>query len=797
MSSKSIFRALWFPALTLFLLAAAPRSRAQQTFPSFQVRSYMGRCLDFGAPPQVAGAPIFIYNCNGTIAQQVGVQELLPPRNVLARAKVSVATPGIVTAQEAHQVVLHAGTLCLGAKSTPAGAGTPIVLEPCSTSDAQRFYLDGDSMILAVNRNLVIQLQGAITTSRTPLVLSSRQLADTEFWDFNAVDNSGRKPTSVFTTVTTPAALQSALQSAVPGSVIEVNGLLTFPDLASALQVTAGVTLRGDRRGEALGPQIQFSVGHLGDRVGLLETAGDNIRITGLRLRGPGRDPSGNLQDLIGIIVHDENITLIDHNDMSDWTQSAVDDWNAFGETTDCTTQPASRPQHVRVIRNYIHNNEQHGTSGGADGYGLASGHGANPIAEANTFDTNVHSVVGDGYVSTGYTALNNLFLSSSADANGEDGDVDMHGQTGIAGDTHHVGGVGGSGAIVSANTFLGTGHFNFAVRGTPCSPALDTFLGNTSVRGSSGVFWDPAVSPSSKQPAFLKISSKFSAANPTSRLAVGDFDGDGKDDLFMATGSAWYYSPSGNAEWRFLSVKSVPITSLLFGDFDGDGRTDVVTNMTTSAGPTWMVSWGGVSDWQPLSTDHRFSNLANTVVGDFTGDGRADLFYADGNQWWVADAGGTFTPYATSSYKVSQLLFGDFDGDHKTDVAGVVANQWMAVYAKDPSHHWQRLRSKLTDSMTGLFVADFNGDGQSDIARFTPVGSGISSGSAVQLQVSYNGTGDWTNLATVANPSQYIGVGRFDDVPGADLLFWNDNYWQAISAGKGSPQRQSRQDMR
>ena len=54
MSSKSIFRALWFPALTLFLLAAAPRSRAQQTFPSFQVRSYMGRCLDFGAPPQVA-----------------------------------------------------------------------------------------------------------------------------------------------------------------------------------------------------------------------------------------------------------------------------------------------------------------------------------------------------------------------------------------------------------------------------------------------------------------------------------------------------------------------------------------------------------------------------------------------------------------------------------------------------------------------------------------------------------------------------------------------------------------------
>ena len=88
---------------------------------------------------------------------------------------------------------------------------------------------------------------------------------------------------------------------------------------------------------------------------------------------------------------------------------------------------------------------------------------------------------------------------------------------------------------------------------------------------------------------------------NPTLAFLVGDFDGDGKDDLFMATGSGWYYSPAGNAEWRFLSAKTETLGSVLLGDFDGDGRTDVFTQI----GDKWLVSWGGRSDWQLLSENH------------------------------------------------------------------------------------------------------------------------------------------------------------------------------------------------
>ena len=43
--------------------------------PPFVFKSYGGKCLDFGAPPQVSGSPVFLYGCHGTIAQLVSVME--------------------------------------------------------------------------------------------------------------------------------------------------------------------------------------------------------------------------------------------------------------------------------------------------------------------------------------------------------------------------------------------------------------------------------------------------------------------------------------------------------------------------------------------------------------------------------------------------------------------------------------------------------------------------------------------------------------------------------------------------
>ncbi len=124
---------------------------------TFSAQSYMGRCLDFGPPPQTARFPVFIYDCNGTVAQQI--EEFQP---VVTRASVPRVN-GIAMPQD-HQVRLHAGTLCIGVDSEQPAEGMALFLEQCSLTPAQIFVLDGDSIILDSNRDLVVQLQD----SRTP-----------------------------------------------------------------------------------------------------------------------------------------------------------------------------------------------------------------------------------------------------------------------------------------------------------------------------------------------------------------------------------------------------------------------------------------------------------------------------------------------------------------------------------------------------------------------------------------------------------------------------------------------------
>jgi hypothetical protein len=629
-----------------------------------------------------------------------------------------------------------------------------------------------------------VQLKDGVTKSRTPLVVGARQVSDTELWDAAAVDGSATQPTTGFVNVSSADGLQQTLANATPGAVILVTANIDFQRLAAPFPVPARVTIRGERRGVALGPQISLPDGP--DGSGLFVTAGDHVRITGLRLRGAGR--TRRTPGLKAINGNANFPASIDHNDVSDWPLSAIDLNGDQGDELNCPAVLPVRQQIVRVIRNYIHDNYY--------GYGVVSGSGSNPLVFANTFQKNHHGVSSDGFAFSAYSALSNLFLSGS-----EDSDVDMHGESGDGGASHDFGGIGGLGAEVRGNTFLGTDKTNFGVRGTPCSGALDSFYGNVAVRDIGGAIavvtdgkkgQDSSVSWAGveTQVPFLRVSSEFSMPNPTRAFLVGDFDGDGRDDIFMATGAAWYYSPGANAEWRFLSAKRDRLGSLSLGDFDGDGRTDVFTQI----GDKWMVSWGGRSDWQVLSENHgaavnrAIRGMVDFVIGDFVGDRKADVFYADGTAWWVSDGGtGPFTEYATSSYKRPDLLFGDFDGSGKAEVAGVVAHQWMFVPANGP-HQWRALRPQLTNTMAGLIAADFDGDGKTDIAQ-------IVSGTGVSMRVSHDARGDWQPLNN--GLTGFVAIGRFDTTPGADILAWSDNFWKAMSNGSGTAQRQSRQDMR
>jgi hypothetical protein len=671
-------------------------------------------------------------------------------------------------------------------------------------------------------------------------VAGVRNLADSEFWDFHAIDGSSKDPTSGFIRVGTNYELWNAvcnipkassasfnyyplisdpgqLDDGLPltegcsdfganwGKVVMISddpssplcnaiGLGACIDMSNfpPLVIPAGVTLRGDRRGTNFGPQLFASYQNQKYLAGLcgwcmIQVEGDYVRITGLRVRGQSRSTEKTVQVTNAILVNPvplqdfvsttEHIVLIDHNDISDWTDTAVSVNGNHSETVTCSgivDDPATLAN-VRIERNFLHHNERRDL-----GYGAGVGNGGRAVIWGNTFLMNRHSIAGGGEAHESYRAGFNLVLSEAPEYDAGIlvfHDFDMHG-AGTEPDANGFGGIAGNYLDIVRNTFLGTNWHNFELRGLPCH---DTdFHENVALSDQdTAVNFKPDefVSTTGYIVPITIYGNEFNAANPTGHLGVGDFDGDRTDDLFLATDAAWYYSPSGKAEWRFLNTKTDSVDALLFGDFDGDGRTDVVA----IHGGQFVVSWGGISDWEVLNPDPTVGRLlllpsavSAMTAGDFNGDGVADIFYADGQTWWLAYGGNTpFVSVNTSSFRMKDLRFGDFDGDGKTDVFGVVSNGTFNTwsYSKGATGTWAEgyLRPALTNTVDGLVVADFNGDGFADV--------GANCDGPACWRISYNGFQDWRSVSTqnsgLVGP-ELVGIRHFLGHAGADVLTWN-----------------------
>jgi hypothetical protein len=580
-------------------------------------------------------------------------------------------------------------------------------------------------------------------------------------------------------------------QPAGPGTVIKIapGTSIDFTGL-NAVEVPTGVTIRGDRRGTSYPPEL--SIGPRTDAI-IFGVAGDDVRITGLRLLGPNtaRKTESGQQLSWAIRVPQQNAdgafpqfarVIIDHNDISDRVAAGVEVDGPDDDGGGCSIQKygfQGRVPNTHITHNFIHHNLQQDL-----GYGVV--------------------VSKDGYAQIdGQTFVSYGPLQHTDGFPYHTQDFDMHGM----GD-NGFGGTAGDYVEVSQNTFFGTDRPNFEMRGYPCQ--WDEFHNNVSLEGlDDAIKWKLVVfrlgdsgSIDFNNP-YIRVSpspNQFGYSNPTTNLGVGDFDGDGTDDLFLATGAGWYYSASGKAEWRLLSAKSETLGQLLFGDFDGDGRTDVVSIQNGLL----MVSWGGVSTWEQLNPNLAPGAIADMAVGDFLGDKRSDIFFANGSQWLVSDGGrGPFVQTATSSFRVKDLRFGDFDGDGKTDVFGVVGGNWS--YSKSATASWAALRPALTSNVNGLVVADFNGDGVADVAA--------NCDHATCWRISYHGFEDWREFSQpygLVGP-EFAGVGRFLGHIEADVLSWNVrnefrmcdmNIGQdtqfCLSVGGITPaQRYSTQDMR
>src|SRR5690606_10311361 len=104
-----------------------------------------------------------------------------------------------------------------------------------------------------------------------------------------------------------------------------------------------------------------------------------------------------------------------------------------------------------------------------------------------------------------------------------------------------------------------------------------------------------------------------------------GDFDGDGRTDVFRrAPGGQWWAISPGVYGWEALQSSSKALSALRFGDFDGNGKTDVLA----LDGGYWSVSWDARSSWYRLPGNVTTS-LDNVTIGNLDGVGGDEIVRA------------------------------------------------------------------------------------------------------------------------------------------------------------------------
>jgi FG-GAP-like repeat/Abnormal spindle-like microcephaly-assoc'd, ASPM-SPD-2-Hydin len=252
--------------------------------------------------------------------------------------------------------------------------------------------------------------------------------------------------------------------------------------------------------------------------------------------------------------------------------------------------------------------------------------------------------------------------------------------------------------------------------------------------------------------------------ANLSSEVA-GDVNGDGKADVLgLYNNNLVVYLSNGDG--TFAAGVSYPAGSsssasqaITLGDFNGDGIVDVAVSLAgdgENAGEEVVFLGNGDGTFQAGKTSTGGRLPTSVVAGDFNGDGKLDLVIAgpicNGScapiptVILLGNGDGTFQAPTTIFSNSGTVVSGDVNGDGKLDL--VLLGSVVQIYLGNGDGTFSNTHSYLPAPPnyggTGLALADFNGDGNLDVAALNNVLLG-------------NGNGTFRGWAAAALPSTDI----------------------------------------
>ncbi|MET7667649.1 FG-GAP repeat domain-containing protein [Micromonospora luteifusca] len=238
-----------------------------------------------------------------------------------------------------------------------------------------------------------------------------------------------------------------------------------------------------------------------------------------------------------------------------------------------------------------------------------------------------------------------------------------------------------------------------------------------------------------------VKWNDFFSIGGETA--STGDVDGDGRDDIVTFahsnTGDVYVALSSGTSfagggKWHDWFAPGAEIGAV--GDVDGDGRDDIVAFTHDGAGDVYVALSTGTSFGPGLKWHEYFSPFGEfPALGDINGDGRDDLITFTQGPASAADVivalssgSGFGAPQKWHDlFAVGAELprVGDVNGDGRDDIVTFTCNADADVYAAvSTGTGFAGTTVKWNDffCLAGEFpyLGDVNGDGRDDIIVFT-----------------------------------------------------------------------------
>lgn len=230
---------------------------------------------------------------------------------------------------------------------------------------------------------------------------------------------------------------------------------------------------------------------------------------------------------------------------------------------------------------------------------------------------------------------------------------------------------------------------------------------------------------------------------NGYDKVVAGDFNGDGRDDLFFreidsGANRIVFAAPGHNEEFWVATNLIAPshvngYDRMVAGDFDGNGSDDLFFLVRASGANRIAYSVGGLQF--SIATERigasAVNNYDEVVAGDFDGDRRADLFFrqtVSGANRFAFSRGDGFTIVSDRLGRgaingFDQVVVGDINGDNYDDLffRAIKSGTNRLAIARPGGHEdfyiaTQSIASGHINGFDEAFLGDFDGDRRHDL---------------------------------------------------------------------------------